>query len=816
MAGMVRFLLTGGLVCGLLAPAAAFEEELRFAAGLAAEGFPRLAQTVLSRTLRAFPAAEEFAPELRIRILIAGKKFDDAQAQIAGAANPAALWLFLAETAGRAHQADVAESAYQKYFAASPDPDEESLKAAFQYGGLLEARGERRVAAKLYEQVLKSAGTRPEARPVMMRLAQLLLSEETPDSAGLERAKKLCEQVQLGGLDLWFGQAVVGWSRVMQLQGEGSESRPVLETQLALLRQIEEALRQQGHPVSSFSPLAGARFLLGACYEQEDRKPEALHQFYNVYAKYGDSPWGPEARVRAEALMDFFRAQGRTVRINPGANRAGLEENAFRVARRLFAEKDYAGAVPAYLEALQEWPEGGEAPGALRDLMLGCIYLRDGLSAKTVAACIAERFAAREGAAEALLAAGRCAREEHQGRLSDWLYGLYFERFPRHGRVPDVLCSLAALRRQEGDRSGEETLLRRAAEHAPGTPAALRALSRQAWNAFEREEYAAAAETFGKAAELEPGLEEGIRLRFARAEAYRLSENRDQALAQYRALEEFLTEAAGGFGAPEELLIFSRPFHEKAIFYQGDCLVKTGQPGEAVRTLDRFAALFPESEILPQVRFAAGSARMELKEYAAALAEFAHFDETAERKFLEPVLYFRGEALRATGRFEESVGTLDLLFSSWPETPLFFEARLTQGCALSAAGRFAEAVSALSDALGAAVTEEQAQRAGLALGRAQRDPSEKLASFQRVALLADPHDPVQAPLIAQALCESLPLYLELNRPQDLLADSERLLSEFPEFGREEEIEAMRRAVRQQVTQHEKSSNFGKEMSNAIP
>lgn len=96
----------------------------------------------------------------------------------------------------------------------------------------------------------------------------------------------------------------------------------------------------------------------------------------------------------------------------------------------------------------------------------------------------------------------------------------------------------------------------------------------------------------------------------------------------------------------------------------------------------------------------------------------------------------------------------------------------------------------LSDALDIAADDLRLNHASLELGRAQTDPAEKLASFQRVALLADPNNPELAPLISAALFESLPLYLQLNRPQDLLDDSARLKTDFPRFGKTETIKTL--------------------------
>jgi tetratricopeptide (TPR) repeat protein len=804
------------LTLGLTQAAPALQDEIRFAEGLAEAGFPGLARIVLDRTLRDFPAAEKAAPELRIRILVAEEKFTEAQTQIAAVKNSAPLWLALAGAAQRVRRLSSAEEAYKKYFESGAKADDAFFQAAFNYGELLEQRGDTKSTRALYEKGLSLPMTGQSSRPVKVKLAKLLV-EENPG-----RAKRLCEEVQLGGLDLWFGQAVTIWADMMIRQGAWSEAQSVLETQLELLKQIEGVLEKQGQPVSLISPLAGARYLLGICYEHADKKAEALVQFYNVYVQYGDSEYGPPAQEKAQMLKDCFERQGKTVQIDLGANRSKMEESALRVARRLFFDKQYVEAIPAYLVALNQYPEGGGAVTALRELTLSYISLNDPLRAKTIAACTGERFAAREEAADALLAAGKRALDEKQNALAWWMYDRYFECFPQHSRAPAVLYSLAELKTGV-DR---ETCWNRIIENYPDSPYAARALSRLAWNAYEQENYSLAAGRFEKVLITETDFQKQTRARFALGESYRnlaqqnpgsvgdvapplrfessgrasLSERAahawKRALESFQTLETSLNKTTEGGGACAELAEFIRPFVEKSTFYQGVCLAKLGETERAVQSFDRFIEKFQGSEIIPQARLAKGSALMELKRFDDALAAFAVFDGSSERKVLEPALYYRGQALFETARYDQSIQSLETMLNRWPESALYFEAKLVQGRAYAAAGENSDAVRVLSDILSFASDELLLNRANLELGRAQTDPAEKLASFQRVALLANPENSNLAPLIAEALFASLPLYLELNRPQDLLTDADRLTAAFPMFGKTEEINSLREQARQ--------------------
>lgn len=741
------FLLT--LLFCLSQSALAYEEELEFVAGLTEEGFPKLAQKVLDRTLRDFPAAEKEAPELHIRILIADKKFAEASTSIG---NQESLWLFLAESANAANRKSVAEMAYENYFKMTDDPDDQ---AVFNYGSLLEERGDDVTAIKLYE--------KSDSRPVKSRLAALL-AETEPD-----RALKLAEEVQLGGLDLWFGNAVVTWSQVMIGKEEWDEAQSVLEMQLELLKQLEQSLEAQGQPVSLVSPLAGARYWLGICYEHENKKAEALTQLYNVYAKYGDSEWGPKAQEKAQALKDYFEGQGKTVKIDLGANLAKMEESTFRVARRLFFDRQYAEAVPVYLDALNEYPEGSESITALRELCVSAIQLDDTLSAKTIGFYLAERFSPEPKAGDALLAAGKAALDSKNEELAWTLYDHYINRFPKHPRAPAVLYSLSGLR-------NKEDYLFQILEKYPDSSYYARALGRLAWNAYEAEDYKTAAERFSPYVDTEADPQKQTRARFAYAECYRNLKKWGAGSAFFQTLEKAMEKAFTSFGVSSETLDFNQPYWEKSIYYQAVCHKELGEIDEAVETCDRFLETFPRSGILEQVRFTKAKTLVEAERFAEALPAL----EGLGGEFSEPVTYYRGLALYETGAYEQSFQTLEKLLTEWPASAFTYEAMFVQGRAYNAAGRTDDAIRVFGDIMSFASDDELLNRASLELGRAQTNPSEKLASFQRVALLADPEKYEQ--LIADALFESLPLYLELNRPADLLADADRLLSDFPNLG----------------------------------
>ncbi|MFA5688422.1 MAG: tetratricopeptide repeat protein [Kiritimatiellales bacterium] len=764
--------------------APALETELQFIAGLTEAGFPALAQKVFDRTRKNSSAAEHFAPELQIRILIAGKKFDAAQNQIPALENPAPLWLFLADTALRANQSAIAEGAYKNYFAAKPALDEKFLQAALHY--------HRR---DIYETALDRSTDDRALRPVKANLAALLIEDETPEN--LERAKKLCEEVQLGSLDLWFGQSVVTWNRIMQRRGEWHESTAILETQLELLYQLEQNLARQNQPVEQISPLAGARYLLGLGYEHAGEHVAALTQFYNVYARYGGSEWGPPAQEKSQRLIAHFERAGKRVEIDHGVSAGKIEENAFRIARRLFCEKNYAAALTEYCTALNQYPECAGAVAALRELLICQIHTADSAGAKAVAAYTAERFAETSAAPDALLAAGKTALDGNQNELAFWIYKHYLLRFPAHNRAAGVLFSLASLLRTAGDLSGAENCLKKILRDYRDSAFYIPALGRLAWNAFEKEEWNTAGKFFAPYISGETDLQQNTRARFAFAECCRQSGEWERALEQYRTLEAALAATEKNYGVTEETVRFNLPFLEKSIFYQGICCAKLENFSAAVSELNRFIANFPVSEFILQAHFAKGTAQLNLKEYSGALTAFAVFNADSERRFLEPVLFYRAQAHFETGEFLPAVQRIDELFARWPESAFFFDAGILQGRAFTAVQQTGDAIRILSEVLGVATDDLIIHRATLELARAQTGAAEKLASLQRVALLADPAQ--HADFIIPALTESLPLYLELNRPHDLLADADRLLTEFSDRINTDEIQRWKNRTAEMLT-----------------
>lgn len=668
-------------------------------------------------------------------------------------------------------------------------------------------------------------------------------------------AVALCSEVQLGSMDLWFGDSVITWCRLLLVDGEWQEAREVLLGQVEILKNIEKTLAEQKLPVSAISPVAGCRYLLGETYNREraneadaDRQiqlaAEALKQFYNVYVKYGDSPWGPASQDRAEEAKAFLESRGKTVKIDLGGNRDRLVANKFKFGARLLQQKKYGEAVEQYLVALNNFPDTVKSVSALRDLGLCWFHLGEQEKTRMVVEYLGERFASNTNTPPAILSLGRAHLDAENKPGATWIYEKFLSLFPGNERAPGVLYSLAGLNPET-----KEAYLLRTVKTYPASAYGIKALSQLAWAAYGRGEFDAAEKLFGEYVAAEPDYAKRSKAQFARADCGLKSRDWKISRENFQALEKMVrAEEASG-----ELL-------EKAVFYQGFCRVqdkrsiKTG-----VQEFDRLLKEFPESALAPralnekglallraddfdaafqalekliadfpdsgeartalagliqsaveQQRFdvaeqvlermlknkeayglsvyvSTGEGLLEAEEFKLAEKAFAAVPASAERKFAERALYGQAAAQFGLEQFDKSFQTLENLLGKFPNTGFFYEARLMQARSLVRLGKTAEAVAAFGGVVGLAQDEALLYQATFEMGQALADPKEKLAAFQRVVLLADPAKAELQPLIEQSILASLPLCMEQQRWQDAVDNCDQFAQLFPKSDKLPEV-----------------------------
>ena len=657
--------------CSLLAcfscPAVADEldQDFEFASKLVDNGFPDYADKVVQNVLRLHPDQKDRAKLIQAQILISRRKFSEAEeiVKTMGADNPKAQAISLALAKGYyiLGEVDKAKQLYDGFFKqyegrVPTDPDLLRFyqDSAYQFGQMLEMAGDKAGAIKAYGRVLTTNPDKNISRRIMAKQAELdvQVAASSPEQRELylTDAKKLCESIQWGGLDIWFGQSIITLAHIQMLKEDRAGAQQVIQKNLDILKEIDTFIRDQNLPMAE-SPMAGARFLLGELLQQDaetlekqNKKDEAvqaygkaLGEFYNVFAKYGDSEWGAQAGVRAQTIKALLQDKyNRKVNVELGAFQDKAAENQFRLARNLYVQKQYKAAADEYLKVLNQFPETDSSAGALANLALAYANLNDTQMVKVVCGYTAERFAGKDTAAIALLLVGKYYFDKKDEASYMYVYDTYLANFPKHERAAAILFTLANLRKQAGDNATAEKYYQRIITSYPNDQFYPKALSQIAWGYFLASNYTAAAKafpTFVNAAQPSP---DKAQAQFALSESLRQTGQYQQALVEYEKLVQWLAPKQNPYGTSDVDVKKNLDLLEKSVFQRASCYGRIKEPAEAVpdyrqkaiKAYEQFIALFPQSVLAPKAMNGKGTVLLELGQFDQAAKTF---DELAAK-----------------------------------------------------------------------------------------------------------------------------------------------------------------------------------------
>jgi tetratricopeptide (TPR) repeat protein len=881
------------------------DEDFLFASGLIEIGFPDFAEKVVQQVIRLHPDQKDRAKLIQAEILISRRKFSEAEELVKtmGAENPKAQAISLALAKGYYAAGDMEKSKqlYNSFFGqyegrTPTDPDLLRFyqESAYQFGQMLEQANDKAGAIKAYDRVIATNPDRNTARQLQAKQAELYV--QMADGAALDvrdrnlaSAKKICETIQWGGLDIPFGHSVITMAHIQLVLGDRAGAQKVLTGNMDILKEIDGVMKEQEMPLSE-SPMAGARFLLGKLYRGQadaiakspDKKDAAvtaysnsLIEFYNVFAKYGTSDWGPQAGVQAQEIKTILETQfGKKVNVELGGYQTKAAEAQFRLADNLFRQKQYPQAAEEYIKNLNSFPETDSSAPALGNLMLGYANLDDKLMVKMVADYLGERFSSKEPAALALLSLGKMYFDKNDEPMYMMAYETYLRFFPKHPRAAGVLFTLSGLRKKAGDEAGATKFLERIVQNYPTDAFYPKALSQLAWGYYLSTNYAGAVKGFGVyLAEAQPSPEKA-QAQFALADSLRQLGSLTNALVEYEKLIQWLVPKNNPFGTSAADVQKNSDLLEKAAFQRGYCYARIKQPpesipemrekgiraydqflqlfpqsrlasaalsakgaillevgrfDEATKTFDELAAKYPQSDEGKSALFALVRAAMEIKQYDQARSAFAKmltgggkytpdqfsrlgqlmldaglyaeaiqaFEQVLataqDRPLLERALYGVGRANYQLKNYNETIRSLEDLMKRYPKSGLFYDAKFTLGTAYRELGSYSNAVLALGDVMRFADKTLLINKASYDLGTIQREQGDKLgalASFLRVALLADPDNPELRPLVEKSILESISLGMELKRYQDVQDSCDQYVKLFPSG---DKIEDVRRA-----------------------
>lgn len=600
---------------------------------------------------------------------------------------------------------------------------------------------------------LSSATAKEDIHRLKAQLAGAAIQRLETETLSKTAEKKLrlelqahCADVQLGAMDLWYGNSVVTWGRLMLQEGRWKEARAMLWDQAEVLQNIEKNLKANRIPSSSISPVAGCRYALGETYRLEyealqtpEPAVEALKHFYNVYIKYGDGPWGEPARKKAEAAQAFLETHGKQVRIELGEHRDAFIANKFRLGARLMARGEYAEAIEPVETAINFFPETGASVEALRNLAVCQLQLGQDAEALMIAEYVCERFQADTNAPLALLAIGRMYVDTEDALHGEAVFELYLNTFPDDSYRSDIISyfawkaykaenwmeavdrfqSLENVLRQKGEAGSTlEKAVFIQATH-PADPVKLDAFMAE----FPSSDFMASALN-------------------KKAQVLLVGGNFDAAFQTLETLQQQFPEAAAAKAALSGMIVAA---------------VEAERFDIAEQVLDRM--LKDKKAYGPALYISTGEGLLSAKRYSLAQKAFAAVPPGGKQTDVERALLGTATCQLGREQYEAGFQTLEKLMTEFPISGTFYDARLMQARALVKLERVDEAVTAYAEV----VSVKQNYAVCFEMAGVLKDPEAQLAAYQRIALLADPADRKNRALIGDSILNSLPLCLELHK-----------------------------------------------------
>lgn len=714
------------------APASEADREYAFASWLVQQGFPDFAERLLDQLARRFPDQADRGKIVQAESLIARRRFADAEALVA--AMPAdsprthAVRLAIANGYFRIGEAQRARAIYDAFFqqykgAVPTDPDFRRfyLDAAYRLGQMLETAGDLAGAAAAYERALDAKPEDNIARRLSAELAALQVRAAAQKTGAereelLRKAKKLCEEVQWKGVDLWFGQTVITLANIELLRGNRDAAAKTIRDYMDILRQIDEQLKKEEIPLA-LSPMAGARHLLGDIYRELGEAKitagdqaegvklltDALREYVNVFARYAESDWALPAGERAEQLKARIEGLiGRPIEINYGPHLRNVVQAQFRLADNHFIQRRFADAVRQYLSILNRFPDFEGVGRPLTNLIVCYAQEKDDWSMRAVAEHIVERYARDAEAANGLLAAAKVYFDREQAEQYLYLYNLFVDRYPKHERTPMVLFSLAGIVRRAGNEAAADAYLERIIKNFPNDQYYPRALNQLAWSHYRAQRFDEAIRLFEQLIRDTPPSHERAMAQFSLADALVRVNNFDRAIKEFETLQQWLGPTQNNpYGTTSAEIAKNQELLRNATFYLGYSLSRIPAPPDqlagvraaAVRMLEDFVKQFGETELAPKALSIIGSIHLELGDSARASAAF---EELARR-------YPRSEEGRSAhfARISAAVelGRLDTAREAWGEVrqapdKFSLDQIVRMGDLLRGAGLHAEAAEA--------------------------------------------------------------------------------------------------------------------------
>ena len=515
-------------------------------------------------------------------------------------------------------------------------------------------------------------------------------------------------------------------------------------------------------------PLAPkAQHYLGVCYFQQQKYGEAQAAFEQVVAKH------PQFEMLNQTLVNLGLAQ-----FNAGQQgRPGALQQ----------------AVDTFAMLLEKFPESKEAPLALYYQGEALYSLENKPAALAAYAALLEQFSEHGLRPKALYGLGVAQEETGAAAAAGQTYDTFLEEFPDHELATEIdMRRGETLLAQEKYEEAEPRFA--AAAAVEGFAFADYARLRQAVCQYELKQYAKAGESYAKLVADFPQSPYMATATLAAGKCFFLAGDQPQAqrwLAQAQALggeaaieaghwlaramlrdgkaaealeaveaalpnaaqsplradlemdqADAMYEMADRRGAAVALYAkLAETYPEHSIAPQAAYMAAYGAlgVGDHEQALDRaaaFLATFPEHELAPDVQYVQAESQLQLKQYAAAEANYQQLLATqADRPEAGMWMVRRALCQYLQKDYAAVVETLSPQVSSLKTPKLLAEGRFLIGSSLFELEKYADAITALEASLAAATRWRQADETLLVLARAHaeaKDPTAAIATLEKL------------------------------------------------------------------------------------
>jgi len=363
------------------------EAEFDFAAALMKEELNSYAVLVAQRIAEEHPDKAGRATVVRAEALVAARHFEQAEAIIQelppGSPETDAIRLALADGYYRLGDLDRCRALYDEFFERHGETvpeDPELLRfyrlAAYKYAQMLLQQGLLSETIRVYDLLIAATEDADMLRQIRLEQSELMLRHARQQKLEgdaldelVEKVQEHCNAIIWGGMDLWFGRAVICLAEMEALALREDEAMRLLQTNLDMLRTLDQTLAEADIPLSE-SPLAGARSILGNLFDREagvllgsrtERERRALLDFDRAFDE-AEALWNLMGRIHRRDAGLVRRLDGRTdtLRGTVAERQAPFEEmddllREFETLLQTGAEgQDWAGDVAEPLAALRE------------------------------------------------------------------------------------------------------------------------------------------------------------------------------------------------------------------------------------------------------------------------------------------------------------------------------------------------------------------------------------------------------------------------------------------------------------------------------